>query len=188
MASADDGEKAASAAGTLVARVRASSAPVWPFAIFVVVALALWIGSAAYTNTALFPDVTEQFIWSKSLEWGYYKHPPLTTWIFAAVIGSIGSHIWVPGLLSGFCLAATGWLTWAIAGRVLGRRAAFYCLLLWSLQQPFSLRAYIYNHNVPLVLFSALTVWTLVAVVALSTVWTVLRNLQGFPLVPTVSG
>jgi Protein of unknown function (DUF2752) len=34
----------------------------------------------------------------------------------------------------------------------------------------------------------ALTVWTLVAVVALSTVWTVLRNLQGFPLVPTVSG
>jgi 4-amino-4-deoxy-L-arabinose transferase-like glycosyltransferase len=140
----------------------AARVPVWPFALFVLVALALWIGSSAYTNTALVPDVTEQFIWSKSLEWGYYKHPPLTTWIFAAVIASVGTHIWVPGLLSGICLAGTGWLTWAIAGRIVGRRAAFYCLLLWSLQQPFSLRAYIYNHNVPLVLFSALTVWAVI--------------------------
>ncbi|WP_161974409.1 glycosyltransferase family 39 protein [Piscinibacter terrae] len=133
----------------------------WLFALFVVTALALWIGSSAYTNTALFPDVTEQFIWSKSLEWGYYKHPPLTTWLFAGATAVFGLNTWVPGVLSGACLAVTGLLTWLIAARVLGRRAAFYCLLLWSLQQQFSLRAYMYNHNVPLLMCVALSVWAL---------------------------
>lgn len=138
-----------------------SAGNAWLFALFVVTSLTLWIGSSAYTNTALFPDVTEQFIWSKSLEWGYYKHPPLTTWLFAGATSVFGLNTWVPGLLSGACLAATGLLTWLIAARVLGRRAAFYCLLLWSLQQQFSLRAYMYNHNVPLVMCVALSVWAM---------------------------
>ena len=125
----------------------------------ILVAQMLWIGCSAITNTALFPDSAEQFIWSKSLEWGYYKHPPLPTWMFAAAISVLGPHPWVVGVLSGLCLAATGMLTWAIAKPLLGGRAAALCLLFWSLQQPFSLRAYLYNHNVPLVLAVALTAW-----------------------------
>ena len=125
----------------------------------VVAAQVLWIGCSAITNTALFPDVAEQFIWSKSLEWGYYKHPPLPTWLFASAISVFGPHPWVAGALSGLCLAATGVLTWSIAKALLGWRAAAFCLLFWTLQQPFSLRAYLYNHNVPLVLAVALTAW-----------------------------
>ena len=149
--------------GTLPARAFWLTPPFWFIALFVVAAQCLWIGGSAITNTALFPDTAEQFIWSQSLEWGYYKHPPLTTWLFAGALALFGPHPWVAGLLSGACLAATGLVTWAIAKQLLGRRAAFLCVLLWSLQQPFSLRAYLYNHNVPLVLCVALCVWAMLS-------------------------
>ncbi len=148
------------AAGNLPARTFWSTPPFWFIALFVVAAQCLWIGGSEITNTALFPDVAEQFIWSQSLEWGYYKHPPLTTWLFAGALAVFGPHPWVAGLLSGACLTATGLVTWAIAARLMGARLAFLCVLLWSLQQPFSLRAYLFNHNVPLVLCVALCVWT----------------------------
>ncbi len=137
--------------------------PFWFIALFVIAAQCLWIGGSELTNTALFPDSAEQFIWSQSLEWGYYKHPPLTTWLFAGALAIFGPRPWVSGLLSGACLAATGLVTWAIAARLLGARLAFLSLLLWSLQQPFSLRAYLFNHNVPLVLCVALCVWAVLS-------------------------
>ena len=150
-------------AGPLPARAFWSAPPFWFIALFVVAAQFLWVGGAEITNTALFPDSAEQFIWSQSLEWGYYKHPPLATWLFAAALYVFGPHPWVAGLLSGACLAVTGLLTWAIAARLLGHRLAFFSVLLWSLQQPFSVRAYLYNHNVPLVLCVALCAWAVLA-------------------------
>ena len=150
-------------AGPLPARTFWSAPPFWFTALFVVAAQLLWVGGAEITNTALFPDSAEQFIWSQSLEWGYYKHPPLATWLFAAALYVFGPHPWVAGLLSGACLAVTGLLTWAIAARLLGHRLAFFSVLLWSLQQPFSVRAYLYNHNVPLVLCVALCAWAVLA-------------------------
>ena len=134
----------------------------WLVAGFLIAAQILWVGASEITNTALFPDAAEQFIWSKSIEWGYYKHPPLTTWLFAGAIGVFGPHPWVAGTLSGACLAATGLVTWAVARQLVGPRLAFFAVLLWSLQQTFSLRAYLYNHNIPLVLTMALCTWAVI--------------------------
>ena len=141
----------------------ASRAPsAWLVAAFLIAAQALWVGASEITNTALFPDAAEQFVWSKSIEWGYYKHPPLTTWLFAGAIWLFGPHPWVAGALSGTCLAATGLVTWAVARQLVGARLAFFAVLLWSLQQTFSLRAHLYNHNIPLVLVMACGVWAVI--------------------------
>ena len=137
-------------------------ASAWLVAGFLIAMQILWVGASEVTNTALFPDAAEQFIWSKSLEWGYYKHPPLTTWLFAAAIRLLGPHPWVAGALSGACLAATGLITWAVARRLIGPRQAFFAVLLWSLQQTFSLRAHLYNHNIPLVLTMAACAWAVI--------------------------
>ncbi len=134
----------------------------WLVAAFLIAAQLLWVGASEITNTALFPDAAEQFIWSKSIEWGYYKHPPLTTWLFAGAIWLFGPHPWVAGALSGACLAATGLVTWAVARQLVGARLAFFAVLLWSLQQTFSLRAHLYNHNIPLVLVMACGVWAVI--------------------------
>ncbi len=125
-------------------------------AVFLVAAQCLWVGTSLFANTSLFPDAAEQFIWSKSLEWGYYKHPPLTTWVFAAAVAVLGAHAWVPSVVAGACMVATGVATWAVAKQLLGIRWAWFAAVLWSFQQWFSLRAYLYNHNTILVLTFAL--------------------------------
>ena len=51
---------------------------------------AVWLGLLAFTSLSPPVDNIEQLIWVHSLEWGYYKHPPLPTWV-----------IWLPASLFG---------------------------------------------------------------------------------------
>ena len=63
-------------------------------------------------STSLVPPVDdlEQLTWVRSLEWGYYKHPPLPTWL-----------LWLP-------VRAFGWSAWAVY--VVGASASVGSLLL----------------------------------------------------------
>jgi 4-amino-4-deoxy-L-arabinose transferase-like glycosyltransferase len=119
----------------------------------------VWVAWTAFFNQAQFGDNIEQFNWSHSMEWGYAKHPPLPTWLMGAAIVAFGR---VPALgyaVPAFCFAATAVLTWDIARRLLGGRAAAAAMLLWTLQFSFSWRAQLYNHNTALVLCVAATAW-----------------------------
>jgi len=127
----------------------------WATAISVMV-WALW---AVAFNTAQFGDNLEQFNWSHSLEWGYYKHPPMPTWLLGSVIQLFGPSRWWAIVLAAACALGTAMLTGSIAKQLLGARAAAAVLLLWSLQLCFSARVQLYNHNTVLVLFIAATVW-----------------------------
>ena len=41
----------------------------------------IWIFFATLLNESQLNDSLEQFIWAQSFEWGYWKHPPLSTWL-----------------------------------------------------------------------------------------------------------
>jgi 4-amino-4-deoxy-L-arabinose transferase-like glycosyltransferase len=126
----------------------------WPLA-----TAAVWVLFAAWINTGQFGDNIEQFNWSHSLEWGYHKHPPLTTWLLGLLVRLVGQSPYDTYFLGFVCLAATGALTHDIARHLFGLRVANIAIVLWSLQVPFSWRAQLYNHNTLLVLTVALTVW-----------------------------
>ena len=51
------------------------------FLIVAIFFLAIWVSLSAFINTSQFGDNFEQFNWAHSWEWGYWKHPPLTTWL-----------------------------------------------------------------------------------------------------------
>ena len=121
--------------------------------------VAVWALWAALFNQAQFGDTIEQFNWSHSLQWGYAKHPPLSTWLMGAAIAAFGRRPAVGYLMPALCFMATAAFTWGIARRLLGRRSAAVALLLWTLQFSFSWRAQLYNHNTALVLCIAATVW-----------------------------
>lgn len=133
-----------------------ASAASWMAAAFVVI-WALW---AVAFNTAQFGDNLEQFNWSHSLEWGYYKHPPMPTWLLGAAIHLFGPSRWWAIVMAALCALATAGLTHAIVRRMLGPRAAAAALLLWSLQLCFSSRVQLYNHNTVLVVFVAAAIWS----------------------------
>ncbi len=132
-----------------------ASLPFW----FTALAIAAWSLAAALTNLAQYADSLEQFTWSHGLELGYWKHPPLPTWLIAAPIRLIGFSVYWTYALAAACFMGTAFFTWRITLRLFGPQAAMYAVLLIGLHIGFSWRAQLYNHNTVLLLFSSATLW-----------------------------
>lgn len=132
-----------------------ASLPFW----FTALAIAAWSLAAALANLAQYADSLEQFTWSHGLELGYWKHPPLPTWLIAAPIRLIGFSVYWTYALAAACFVGTAFFTWRISRRLFGPQVAMYAVLLIGLHIGFSWRAQLYNHNTVLILFSAATVW-----------------------------
>jgi 4-amino-4-deoxy-L-arabinose transferase-like glycosyltransferase len=122
-------------------------------------AIAAWSAVAAWINPAQFADNLEQFSWSHSLELGYWKHPPLPTWLIAIPIRLFGFSVYWTYALAAICFIGTVFFTWRITRRLFGYQAATFAALLIGLHIGFSWRAQLYNHNTVLLLFSAASVW-----------------------------
>ena len=132
------------------------------YVIAAVICVFFWVLWTSNLDSGLYGDNVEQLIWVHSLEWGYYKHPPLPTWLLAAALSLVGPHWWITNALAAICLATTGALTWLIARRLAGQSIANMTIVLWGLQQCFSVSAEIYNHNTVLVMCLAATTYCLI--------------------------
>ena len=78
----------------------------------------------------------EQFIWAHSVQWGYYKHPPLPTWLLAAAIELFGPSVESARTLAVICVFGTGLFTYLVARELFDRPTAALSLLFWGLQAP----------------------------------------------------
>lgn len=128
--------------------------------------VACWAAAGMAFESAQWGDHFEQFTWAHSVEWGYHKHPPLPTWLLAAAIGLFGPSPAWPSVLAASCAIGTAGFTFAIARRLLGPGVAALALLLWGLQQPFSARANLFNHNTVLMLTVSATAWCVLRALA----------------------
>ena len=124
----------------------------------------IWVMFSVLLNESQLNDSLEEFIWGQSFEWGYWKHPPLTTWFMWAVTHAFGySHLWTYLLAAAF-FSGTLWLTWKIANQLMPAPIANWVPILLTLHYGFTRRAQLYNHNAVLIFLIALTVlWTLLA-------------------------
>jgi 4-amino-4-deoxy-L-arabinose transferase-like glycosyltransferase len=137
--------------------------------------LGIWALAAVLFNPGIMGDNIEQLIWSHGRELGYYKHPPMPTWILIASASLAGWHWWLTNLCAFACLALTGWLTYRTAKELAGEQVAQTAVLLWGLQLSTNWRAHHYSHNTPLVLFVAASAWCAIqAVQQRKLVWWVL--------------
>ena len=108
-------------------------------------------------------DNIEQNIWAHSFEWGYYKHPPLPTWLLIAASSVLGPLWWLTNLLAALCLLGTALATYALALRLTTRVNAQLAMLLWGLHLTLTWRVGLYNHNTVLMLFCALMAWAVIS-------------------------
>ena len=131
----------------------------WATPAFTAFGIALWVLLAGLTNSGQFADNIEQFVWAQSLEPGYWKHPPLPSWLLWAALKLFGFWSGWTYLLSAACFGGTAFFGWRIAHRIAGARVAAIAVLLQGLHLGFSQRAELYNHNTVVILFSAMTVW-----------------------------
>ena len=107
-------------------------------------------------------DNLEQLTWVHSLEWGYYKHPPLPTWMFSVPVNVFGLSArtsYVTGAL--FTLAGL-LVFWKLMQTLRGSRHATLALLAALCITYYNERLHFFNHEVVLMPFfvaSALLVW-----------------------------
>ncbi len=146
-------------------RQRANALPGWAAAlrhwplVTALVLVALWVLVPAALNPGQWGDNFEQFVWAHSLEWGYYKHPPLPTWLLGGLITLFGPAPYWAYLLAAVCTAGTAFFTYRIAGLLLPGGLVGMSMLLWGLQQAFSMRAQVYNHNTVMMLAISGAAW-----------------------------
>ena len=119
----------------------------------------LWVLLGAVVNDGQWGDHFEQFVWAHSFELGYHKHPPLPTWLLAAAIQLFGPSPYWAYALAAACAGGTAFFTHRIATRLIGSELAALAILLWGLQQAFSVRAQLFNHNTVMMLTVSATVW-----------------------------
>ncbi len=120
---------------------------------------ALWLSLLGATSLTPPIDNIEQLTWVRSLEWGYYKHPPLPTWLLWPVVQLLGLRP-----LATYLLGATVTLgALGLAAHLLllmrGPRFAATAVLAMLCITFYNGRLYYYNHNTLLCLFVVGSAW-----------------------------
>lgn len=114
--------------------------------------LLLWLGWSALTTQSPPVDNAEQLSWVRSLEWGYYKHPPLPTAVLWPLVQLFGLHEWVSYAAAGLVNLASLWLLYRLGCRLIGPRLARMALLGTLCVGYYSLRLAYFNHDTLLML------------------------------------
>lgn len=116
---------------------------------------AVWLSHLAYTSLSPPVDDIEQLTWVRSLEWGYYKHPPLPTWLLWLPVRMFGLSRWTVYFAGAACALGALGLMWRLLARLRGTTYAAVALLAALCITYYNGRLYYYNHNIVLMLLSA---------------------------------
>ena len=138
----------------LVCTVWLRDRPVLGMALGLLVYATVWL--AHLTSTSLSPpaDNIEQLVWVHALEWGYYKHPPLPTWLLWIPVKLFGARAWTSYATGAVITLASMGIFWRLVSRLRGARFATLALLAVLCISYFTGRIYYYNHNIVLLLLS----------------------------------
>ena len=113
---------------------------------------AVWLLACSATSLSPPVDNLEQLTWRHSLQWGYYKHPPLTTALAWLGVQVLGPHAWTTYVLGGTLTLSAMTLFWRLLRELRGPRYAILGLLAALCITFYNGRLYYYNHNVVLLL------------------------------------
>ncbi|WP_295551385.1 glycosyltransferase family 39 protein [uncultured Pseudacidovorax sp.] len=92
-------------------------------------------------------DNVEELFWAQRFQWGYYKHPPLPTWIMAVLVRLAGPEPWLTYAAGVGCGAGALYLLWRWARECMPPQRALLAVVLASLVAYHLQRTVIFNHN-----------------------------------------
>ena len=118
----------------------------------------IWLAIHWVTALAAPGDNVEQLIWIHSLELGYFKHPPMPTWIMAASAAVFGPSIGLTYVLGGVVTLGSLAIFWKLLCDMRGQAYATVGLLAALSITFYCGRLYYYNHNVVMMLWISLAV------------------------------
>lgn len=75
-------------------------------------------------------DTIEGFLWGRSFQWGYFKHPPLQAWILGWSETVAPRAAWLAYLYAQICALVTLFAIWRLARTILGPAAGVIASML----------------------------------------------------------
>ncbi|MBF0622677.1 MAG: glycosyltransferase family 39 protein [Magnetococcales bacterium] len=105
-----------------------------------------WTLIPSLTHISMPLDVVEGLAWGHEWQWGYYKHPPLPSWLLEAsftALGDVG-----PFLLSQLTISLAYFFVFLLAKEIYDTRRALIGTALLTGVYYFSLPTPEYNHNI----------------------------------------
>jgi 4-amino-4-deoxy-L-arabinose transferase-like glycosyltransferase len=126
----------------------------WVVAIGLLIFGVVWLVHLGFTSLSPPVDNIEQLIWVRSLEWGYYKHPPLPTWLLWLPVQMFGQSAWTTSVLGAALTLGSMGILWRLLARLRGTTYATVALLAALCVTYYNGRLYYYNHNIVLMLAS----------------------------------
>lgn len=118
----------------------------------------LWSLAFGLTYQAPEIDSAEQFVWAFSLENGYWKHPPMPSWIMHGLLSIFGPSVTLPFVAAQACVAVALILVWRLGCEFMSPRRALIAISLTSLVAYHNIGADSFNHSTALLPFQAATV------------------------------
>ncbi len=82
---------------------------------------------------SLYADETQYWLWSQSLDWGYFSKPPMIAWVIAATTALFGDADWAVRLAAPILHLVSASFLGLAAARLFGPRAGFWAAALWML-------------------------------------------------------
>jgi Dolichyl-phosphate-mannose-protein mannosyltransferase len=126
--------------------------------------VALWTlyGTLAKGSQDINSDMSEQYVLSRELAWGYPKHPPLAMAVVRAWFTVFPTAEWAYYLLAVATAGLALWTAWRLSARFLDGEKRVVGLALLTLVPFFNFHALKFNQNTVLMpLWAATTLWFL---------------------------
>ncbi|MEO5732120.1 MAG: glycosyltransferase family 39 protein, partial [Rubrivivax sp.] len=146
-------------ARTLPKRSRAAQPSLAAVAALLLVFAAVWLVHLDWASLSPPTDNIEQLTWVHAIEWGYYKHPPLPTWLFWLGTQALGIEAWTSYVAGALCTLTSMVLMWTLLRHLRGSRWATVALLGALCITYYNIRLYYYNHETVLMVFVAASAW-----------------------------
>ncbi len=126
------------------------------FLAFLLVWLLLNLFQAAFTE--LDPDEAYYWVYSLSLDWGYFDHPPMIALLIRAGYACFHSEL---GVRLGAVLLQTGtfYFIWLLANKPSSRRDTWFFIALLAALPLFQVYGFIAAPDAPLLFFGAAFLW-----------------------------
>ena len=131
--------------------------PAHGLAAFCIGQVVLWGLAFGLTYSAPEVDSAEQFVWSFSMQSGYWKHPPLPSWIMRALLEVFGPSVVLPFVATQCCIVLALAIVWVLACELMSPARALVAVVLTSLVTYHNIGADTFNHNTALLPFQAAT-------------------------------
>jgi len=120
----------------------------------------LWFCVGLFTQRAPHWDNVEALVWSDYLEWGYFKHPPFSTWVVRAFSTIFGREFWVTYLVGQINIALMLLVVWRISLLLTTPARALCSVVLTTLILYFNLWGVVADQNTLSLLPISLLLWT----------------------------